>query len=75
MPDLLHAVSDRRVREYMGATATHVTARSRNMTDRTVLTGGPGGGKTTAIDFFRREIGDSVVVVPELRSQPQRTEP
>jgi predicted ATPase len=32
---------------------------------RIVLTGGPGGGKTTAIDFFRREIGDSVVVVPE----------
>lgn len=30
-----------------------------------VLTGGPGGGKTTAADLFRREIGDSVVVVPE----------
>jgi predicted ATPase len=30
-----------------------------------VLTGGPGGGKTTAADLFRREIGDKVVVVPE----------
>lgn len=32
---------------------------------RIVLTGGPGGGKTTAGDLFRREIGDKVVVVPE----------
>lgn len=32
---------------------------------RIVLTGGPGGGKTTAGDLFRREIGDRVVVVPE----------
>jgi predicted ATPase len=32
---------------------------------RVVLTGGPGGGKTTAADLFRREIGESVVVVPE----------
>lgn len=32
---------------------------------RVVLTGGPGGGKTTAADLYRREIGDSVVVVPE----------
>jgi len=32
---------------------------------RIVLTGGPGGGKTTAADLFRREIGDSVIVVPE----------
>jgi hypothetical protein len=30
-----------------------------------VLTGGPGGGKTTAADLFRREIGPKVVVVPE----------
>lgn len=30
-----------------------------------VLTGGPGGGKTTAADLFRREIGERVVVVPE----------
>ncbi len=29
------------------------------------LSGGPGAGKTTAADLFRREIGDSVVVVPE----------
>jgi predicted ATPase len=32
---------------------------------RIVLTGGPGGGKTTAGDLFRREIGERVVVVPE----------
>ena len=32
---------------------------------RIVLTGGPGGGKTTAAELFRREIGDRVVVVPE----------
>lgn len=32
---------------------------------RIAVTGGPGGGKTTAIDLFRREIGESVVVVPE----------
>lgn len=32
---------------------------------RIVLTGGPGGGKTTAADMFRREIGDRVVIVPE----------
>lgn len=32
---------------------------------RIVLTGGPGGGKTTAADLLRREIGDRVVVVPE----------
>ncbi len=32
---------------------------------RIVLTGGPGGGKTTAADLFRREIGDRVIVVPE----------
>src|SRR6476661_7188866 len=32
---------------------------------RIVLSGGPGGGKTTAADLFRRELGDAVVVVPE----------
>jgi len=32
---------------------------------RIVLTGGPGGGKTTAADLFRREIGARIVVVPE----------
>lgn len=30
-----------------------------------MLTGGPGGGKTTAADLFRRELGERVVVVPE----------
>jgi predicted ATPase len=30
-----------------------------------VLTGGPGGGKTTAADLYRREIGEGVIVVPE----------
>lgn len=32
---------------------------------RIVLTGGPGAGKTTAADLFRREIGERVVIVPE----------
>jgi len=32
---------------------------------RIVLTGGPGGGKTTAADLFRRELGTRVVIVPE----------
>ncbi len=32
---------------------------------RIVLTGGPGGGKTTAADLYRREIGESIVIVPE----------
>jgi len=34
-------------------------------TKRIVLSGGPGGGKTTAVDLFRRELGDGFVVVPE----------
>lgn len=33
-----------------------------------VLTGGPGGGKTTALDLFRRELLDKVSVVPEAAS-------
>jgi len=37
----------------------------RNGRMRIVLTGGPGGGKTTAADLFQREIGEHVVVVPE----------
>ncbi len=32
---------------------------------RIVVTGGPGGGKTTAADLFRRELGEKVVIVPE----------
>ena len=32
---------------------------------RIALTGGPGGGKTTAVDLFRREMGEAVVIVPE----------
>jgi hypothetical protein len=32
---------------------------------RIAVTGGPGGGKSTAVDLFRREIGERVVVVPE----------
>lgn len=35
---------------------------------RIALTGGPGGGKTTAADLFQREIGEQVVVVPEAAS-------
>lgn len=40
-------------------------AQHRKRRCRIVLTGGPGGGKTTAADLFRREIGERVVVVPE----------
>lgn len=32
---------------------------------RVVVTGGPGGGKTTAADLFRRELAGQVIVVPE----------
>lgn len=32
---------------------------------RIVLTGAPWGGKTTAADLYRREIGDAIVIVPE----------
>lgn len=32
---------------------------------RVVVTGGPGAGKTTAVDLFRRELGERVVIVPE----------
>lgn len=38
---------------------------TRNGHCRIVLTGGPGGGKTTAADLFRREMGDRVAMVPE----------
>jgi predicted ATPase len=40
-------------------------AQHRKRRCRIVLTGGPGGGKTTAADLFRREIGERVVIVPE----------
>lgn len=39
--------------------------KETNVRCRIVLTGGPGGGKTTAADLFRRELGERVVVVPE----------
>jgi predicted ATPase len=45
-----------------------MSARENNPNNgrcRIVMTGGPGGGKTTAADLFRREIGERVVVVPE----------
>lgn len=45
------------------AVSSDETPRSHRC--RIVLTGGPGGGKTTAADLFRREIGERVVVVPE----------
>jgi predicted ATPase len=53
----------------------------RNGHCRIVLTGGPGGGKTTAADLFRREIGEKVVLVPEAATMvfsggfPRSTEP
>lgn len=36
-----------------------------NKTHRIVLTGGPGGGKTTAAQLIRRELGERIIVVPE----------
>lgn len=42
-----------------------VLAGNGNHRCRIVVTGGPGGGKTTAADLFRREIGERVVIVPE----------
>lgn len=36
-----------------------------NQHSRIVLTGGPGGGKTTAADLMRREVGKRIVIVPE----------
>jgi len=42
-----------------------VAAVERSRPLRIALTGGPGAGKTTAADLFRREIGDRVIVVPE----------
>ncbi len=32
---------------------------------RIAVTGGPGGGKSTAVELFRRELGAKVIVVPE----------
>lgn len=42
-----------------------IPPNTNNHRCRIVVTGGPGGGKTTAADLFRREIGERVVVVPE----------
>ncbi|HEY5715767.1 MAG TPA: AAA family ATPase [Psychromonas sp.] len=36
-----------------------------NIKRRIVLTGGPGGGKTTALDLFRRELLGKIASVPE----------
>jgi predicted ATPase len=42
-----------------------VVISTENHNCRIVLTGGPGGGKSTAADLFCREIGDRVTLVPE----------
>jgi predicted ATPase len=44
---------------------THPQSNQGNHRCRIALTGGPGGGKTTAADMFRREVGERVIVVPE----------
>jgi predicted ATPase len=36
-----------------------------NIKKRIVLTGGPGGGKTTALDLIRREFSGKIATVPE----------
>jgi len=36
-----------------------------NIKKRIVLTGGPGGGKTTALDLIRRELAGKIACVPE----------
>lgn len=43
------------------ATSTH---RTHNPS-RIAISGGPGAGKSTAADLFRRELGERVVIVPE----------
>jgi predicted ATPase len=48
---------------HCGGAVTSVMALQKRC--RIVLTGGPGGGKTTAADLFRRELGPRVVIVPE----------
>lgn len=65
-----------------GCYASVVSGPSRPASGvRIVLTGGPGGGKTTAADLFRRELGEKVVVVPEAATMlfsggfPRYTEP
>lgn len=55
--------------ESMSGAASSATSRVRpTRRCRIALTGGPGGGKTTAADLFRREIGERVVIVPEAAS-------
>ena len=46
-------------------TRAHTSILPMQRRCRIALTGGPGGGKTTAADLFRRELGDGVVIVPE----------
>lgn len=41
---------------------------SKETTCKIVVTGGPGGGKTTALDLFQRELSSKVKVVPEAAS-------
>ncbi len=50
----------------MNRTSSHIPHKNPGRKcRRIVLTGGPGGGKTTAADLYRREIGERLVVVPE----------
>jgi predicted ATPase len=46
-------------------TSVRLREHDTNGRVRIAVTGGPGAGKTTAVDLFRRELGDAVVVVPE----------
>lgn len=49
----------------MSGTLETVPTTDKGRSPRVVLTGGPGGGKTTAADLLRREVGEKIVVVPE----------
>ncbi len=42
-----------------------MTPEDRDAGCRIVLSGGPGGGKTTAADLFQRELAERVILVPE----------
>jgi predicted ATPase len=63
--NVCRAVTDRPFDVYCRMTIPPNHSNHSNHRCRIVVTGGPGGGKTTAADMFRREIGERIVIVPE----------